>query len=133
MPANTAPAREATTAKVTEPKSRTPRDPEGSALATVAQELARGAGLKSRYTSGEGRGVLDAFTVTKARGVLTVTRGDDTHRVKAAALKALVAGERKDDDEVKAAAALMRDLSRDLPGTMYGRKTAAFLLARAAA
>jgi hypothetical protein len=43
-----------------------------------------------------------------------------------------VSKERRDEDDVKAAAALMRDLSRDLPGTMYSRKTAAFLLALAA-
>ena len=40
------------------------------------------------------------------------------------ALKAFVAGE-KDADTT----ALMRTLSAGLPGTMYGRKTAAFLLA----
>lgn len=125
MPATTAPTEAA-------PVTRQPKDPEATALATAAQDLARSHGLKSKYTSGEARGVIDAFTVTRARGTLTITRADEQHRVKAAALKALLAGERRDEDDVRAAAALMRDLSRGLPGTMYGRKTAAFLLALAA-
>jgi hypothetical protein len=131
MPANT-PAAEATTEATATRAPKTPRDPEGTALAAAAQELARGAGLTSRYSSGEARGVLDAFTVTKARGLLTVTRDGDQHRVKVATLKALLANERRDEDEVRDAAKLMTALSKGLPGTVYSRKLAAFLLARAA-
>ena len=119
------PATAKTTVKVTTRKANL----DAAALADAAQALARAAGLKSAYSVGEARGVLDAFTVTKARGVLTITRGDEKHRVKVADLKAVIAKERGDDEDVRAASKAMTALSHDLPGTVYARKIACFLLA----
>lgn len=118
-------------ATATASKAVRPKDPEAAALAAAAQKLARAAGLKSAYTSGEGRGVIDRLTVEKARGMLTISKdGGKPVRVKVATLRALLAGDRTDD--IRAAAKVMADLARDLPGTLYGKKMSAFLLARSA-
>src|SRR5262249_4369904 len=101
-------------------------DPDAAELADAARKIARDAGLKSAYLVSEARGVLDAFTVTKTRGALAISRGDEKHRVKVADLKSVIAKERGDEQDVKDAAKAMTALSHDLPGTMYGRKTAAF-------
>jgi hypothetical protein len=129
MPANTTTA---TTADAPAKKERKHKDPEAHALATAAREAARAAGLKSQYTSGEGREVLDRFTVTKApRGVLVITKdGGEPQRVKASVLKALIAGEKNDD--TKAAAKLMAELARGAKSMLYGRKLAIYLIAAAA-
>ena len=111
-------------------KAAKAKDEQAIALAAAARDLARAAGLKSAYSAGEARGVLDAMTVAKARGVLTVTRDSESHRIKVAALKALLDGEK--GVALAEAAKLMRTLSVGLPGTMYGRKTAAFVLALSA-
>lgn len=107
---------------------RTQED-EAVTLANAARELARGAGLKSAYSRGEARGVLDNITITNNRGTLTLKRDDVEFKVKTAALKAYLAGEGKDTDDVKAAAQAMKVLSHELPGTVYGRKLSCFILA----
>lgn len=110
---------------------RQPKDPEAAALAAAARNLARAAGLKSGYTSGEGREVLNRFTVEKARGVLVITKNDgEPQRVKLAVLRAFLAGEKTAD--TRQTAKLMAELARDLKGMLYGRKLAAFLIAHAA-
>ena len=120
-----------TTATTDAPTTRQPKDPEATALAAAARDLARAAGLKSGYTSGEGREVLNRFTVEKARGVLVITKdAGEPKRIKLAVLRAFLAGEKGDD--TRKAAKLMAELARDLKGMLYGRKLAAFLIARAA-
>jgi len=122
------PATKTTTAP---PAVRQPKDPEAAALAAAARDLARAAGLKSAYTPAEARGVLDHVTVEKApRGVLVLARdGVEPQRMRVSVLRAFISGEKTDD--TRAAAKVMAELARDLPGTVYGRKMAAFLLAAA--
>jgi len=128
MPAITSPTTDVT------PATRQPKDPEATALATAARDIARTAGLKSAYTSGEGREVIDRFTVEKARGVLVIAKDNgEPQRIKASVVKAFVAGERKGDDDTKQAAKLMAELAKDAKSMLYGRKLACYLLARAAA
>src|SRR4051812_39225075 len=107
--------------------TRTPKDPEGADLAAAARELARAAGLKSAYTPGEARGVIDHLAVVRKRGVLVISKdGGEPVRVKVATLRALLAGEK--DADARAAAKVMGDLSRGMPGTLYCRKLGAFLI-----
>jgi hypothetical protein len=117
-----------TTRKVVTAKS----DPDAAALATAARELARAVGLKSAYTAGEAAEVLARFNVAQARGVLVIAKDSgEPVRVRASVLKAFVAGERTDD--TRAAAKVMADLAKDAKSMLYGRKLAAYLVARAAA
>lgn len=107
--------------------ARQPKDPDAVTLATAARELARSAGLKSAYTSGEGREVLNRFALKRARGFLTVTKdGGEAQRVRVSEVRAFLQGE--GNQEV---ADLMAALAKDTKGTLYGRKLAAFLLAAA--
>ena len=116
-----------TAAKVTTRKA----DPDAAALADAARELARKHGLKSAYSVGEGREVLDRFTVERARGVLVITKdGADPARIKASVLRAFVAGEKTDD--TPKTAKQMAELASGTRGMLYGRKLGAFLIARAA-
>jgi hypothetical protein len=129
MPATTTATTDAPAADA--PAVRQPKDAKAAELATAARDLARAAGLKSAYTSGEGREVLDRFTVERARGALVIAKDSgEPVRVKLTVLRAFVAGEK--DDDTRAAAKVMAELARDLKGMLYGRKLACFLIARAA-
>lgn len=113
------------------PATKLAKDPEASALAVAARDIARAAGLKSAYTPGEARGVLDHLAVETARGTLVISKdGGEPVRAKLATLRAFLAGEKNDD--TRAVAKVMSALAADLPGTVYGRKIAAFLLAASA-
>jgi hypothetical protein len=129
---DTYPQEDTMPATKTAPKVATRKaDPEAAALADAARELARAAGLKSAYTAGEGREVLDRFTVDKARGALAISKDTaDPVRIKADVLRAFVAGEKTDD--TPAVAKQMAELASGTKGMLYGRKLGAFLLARAA-
>lgn len=103
-------------------------DPEAAELAAAAKVIAREAGLKSAYTTGEGRSFLDHITVAKTRGALVLTKDDgDAVKVTTAKVKAFIAGG-KDADT----AAVFAALARGLDGMHYGRKTACYALAAAA-
>lgn len=110
---------------------RQPKDPEASAFASAAQDLARRHGLKSAYLASEARGVLDRLTIEKARGALAIAKdGGEPVRVKLATLRALLAGDKTED--TTAARKVMTELARDMPGTVYARKITVFVLAAAA-
>lgn len=99
-------------------------------LAKAATAIARAAGLTSRYSKGEAAGLREHVEITKGqRGKLTLKRSGSEWTVTTAALKKFVANEAKDDEDVKTAAKAMKDISIGLPGMMYGRKTAIFILA----
>ena len=128
MPATTTATTDTTAAA---PATRQPKDPEAAALATAARDIARAAGLKSAYSSGEGREVLDRFTVERTRGVLAITKdGGEPQKIKLTVLRAFVAGEK--DDDTRDAAKLMAELAQGMKGMLYGRKIAAFLVAASA-
>jgi hypothetical protein len=121
----------ATVTTTTDAPARTTKDPDATALAAAARDLARAAGLKSAYTSGEGREVLDRFTVERNRGTPVITKdGGDLQRIKLTVLRGFVAGEKDDDSRV--AAKLTAALARELKGMLYGRRLACFLITRAA-
>ena len=93
------PATKTITVAGTENKAaKTPKDRQGAALAAAARDIARAAGLKSGYTSGEGREVLNRFTVERARGVLVIAKDSgEPQRIKASVLRRFVAGEKTND------------------------------------
>ena len=116
-----------TTVEAPAAEHATPAKPprEGAELAKAAQATARAVGLTSRYSSGEAAGIEHAMTITKQRAVIVVTGGGQETRVKASALKAYVKGTK--DEATKPVAKAMAELSKGLPGTVYGRKTAIFI------